>query len=208
MRRWLPRGSAVGDGDVGVHRHRGLDAAAGGARDGRLSGGAGPASRDRARGVRSAWGYEVDYEGDAFFYAFASAPGGGRRGQRGDGRRSTGGPIRIRVGIHTGEPGLDPPNTSGWTSTGPPESWRQATAARCSCRREAALSGEPVARDLGAHRLKDLLEPEPLYQLGAASFRRRGSGPAEPSGSCNAVHRPRSRTDCDRRAAQRQLRVC
>src|SRR4029079_14671369 len=57
-------------------------------------------------------GYEVDTEGDAFFYAFASAqaavsaiseamPG------------LEGGPIRIRVGIHTGHPTLDPPNYIG-----------------------------------------------------------------------------------------------
>ena len=57
-------------------------------------------------------GYEVDYEGDAFFYAFAIGAGGGVGGERGDGRLEPG-PIRIRVGIHTGEPAVDPPKYVG-----------------------------------------------------------------------------------------------
>ncbi len=57
-------------------------------------------------------GYEVDYEGDAFFYAFRSAA---------DAVAAVGeavaalapGPIRIRVGVHTGRPALDPPKYVG-----------------------------------------------------------------------------------------------
>ena len=58
-------------------------------------------------------GYEVDYEGDAFFYAFClgtSTPSAAVS------EAMTGlepGPISIRVGIHTGEPGLDPPKYVG-----------------------------------------------------------------------------------------------
>ena len=57
-------------------------------------------------------GYEVDYEGDAFFYAFASAAeavAAVAEAQAG----LDGGPIRIRVGIHTGEPVLDSPKYVG-----------------------------------------------------------------------------------------------
>jgi hypothetical protein len=67
---------------------------------------------EHRRVVREAFarhqGYEVDYEGDAFLYAFGSAADAvsavseARAGL-------DGGPIRIRVGVHTGEPGLDPP---------------------------------------------------------------------------------------------------
>ena len=53
-------------------------------------------------------GYEVDYEGDAFFYAFGSAAAAVNAVSEAM-RGLDGGPIRIRVGIHTGEPGLDPP---------------------------------------------------------------------------------------------------
>ena len=63
-------------------------------------------------------GYEVDYEGDSFFYAFATA----RRPRVTAVSEAMaglhGGPIRIRVGIHTGEPGSIRPSTSAWTSTG------------------------------------------------------------------------------------------
>ena len=53
-------------------------------------------------------GYEVDYEGDAFFYAFASAEAAVSAVAEAM-MGLEGGPIRIRVGIHTGEPTLDPP---------------------------------------------------------------------------------------------------
>jgi class 3 adenylate cyclase len=46
-------------------------------------------------------GVEVDTQGDAFFFAFGS-PGGALEAAR-DGDRALGsGPIRVRVGIHTG----------------------------------------------------------------------------------------------------------
>ena len=49
-------------------------------------------------------GYEVDYEGDAFFYAFSSAPDAVAAVSEAMAGLEEG-PIRIRVGIHTGEPG-------------------------------------------------------------------------------------------------------
>jgi class 3 adenylate cyclase len=52
-------------------------------------------------------GYEVDSEGDAFFYAFADA-GPAVAAVREAVDALTSGPIRIRVGVHTGTPGLDP----------------------------------------------------------------------------------------------------
>ena len=72
----------------------------------------GPAYADllaeHRRVIREAYtrhrGVEVDTQGDAFFVAF---PGGRRRRRRG--RRATGlegGPIRVRMGLHTGEPVL------------------------------------------------------------------------------------------------------
>jgi class 3 adenylate cyclase len=63
-------------------------------------------------------GYEVDYEGDAFFYAFASAQAAVLAVSEAMAGLQTG-PIRIRVGVHTGEPELDPPSMWGWTCTSP-----------------------------------------------------------------------------------------
>src|SRR5712691_4067344 len=50
-------------------------------------------------------GVEVDTQGDAFFVAFPTAPGALRAAARAlDGLAS--GPIRVRMGIHTGTPHL------------------------------------------------------------------------------------------------------
>lgn len=57
-------------------------------------------------------GYEVDEEGDAFFYAFASAQAAvSAVSEAMSGLEAS--PIRIRVGIHTGAPALDPPKYVG-----------------------------------------------------------------------------------------------
>ena len=81
------------------------------------------------------------------------------------------GPIRIRVGIHTGEPGLDPPKYVGLD-------------VHLAARMMSAGHGGQVLlsqvdtgagrgrrlTDLGEHRLKDIDEPVSLYQLGDAAF--------------------------------------
>jgi predicted ATPase/class 3 adenylate cyclase len=112
-------------------------------------------------------GYEVDYEGDAFFYAFRSA----QEAVSAVGEAMVGldgGPIRIRVGVHTGEPALDPPKYVGL------DVHRAARIMAAAHGGQVVLSPSTVAllepgsvqlRDLGAHRLKDLSAPIPLQQL-------------------------------------------
>ncbi len=80
------------------------------------------------------------------------------------------GPIRIRVGIHTGSPELDPPKYVGIDVH---------TAARIM---SAGHGGQVVVSpstaklvdleltELGEHRLKDIAEAVSLYQLGEGSF--------------------------------------
>src|SRR5690242_10204826 len=48
-------------------------------------------------------GFEVDTQGDAFFYAFQRA-GDALKGSAEAVRGLEAGPIRVRVGVHTGEP--------------------------------------------------------------------------------------------------------
>jgi class 3 adenylate cyclase len=48
-------------------------------------------------------GVEVDTQGDAFFYAFPTAPGALRAAAEGQ-EALVSGPIRVRMGIHTGTP--------------------------------------------------------------------------------------------------------
>ncbi len=82
------------------------------------------------------------------------------------------GPIAIRVGIHTGEPALDPPKYVGM------DVHFAARVMSCRARRPGGALGldgrcsvEVVhLRDLGEHRLKDIDEAVPLFQLGDGAF--------------------------------------
>ena len=61
--------------------------------------------------------------------------------------------------------------TSGRRQPRRPPAWRSGTAARCSSRRRPHGAGRATAcrrralRDLGEHRLRDLVEPERVFQL-------------------------------------------
>src|SRR5262249_17146086 len=116
-------------------------------------------------------GYEVDYEGDAFFYAFSSpqeavaAVSEAREGL-------DAGPIAVRVGIHTGAPDLDPPKYVGMDVHLAARIMSSAHGGQIVISRSTrALLGErfPLI-DLGEHRLKAIAEPFALYQLGDRSF--------------------------------------
>ncbi len=80
------------------------------------------------------------------------------------------GPVRIRVGVHTGEPLLDPPKYVG------ADVHKAARIMSAAHGGQVLLSGatrELVAEDvldLGKHRLKDFAEPVSLFQLGADRF--------------------------------------
>jgi predicted ATPase/class 3 adenylate cyclase len=116
-------------------------------------------------------GYEVDYEGDAFFYAFQSA--GQAVAAVNDAMASLAdGPIRIRVGIHTGEPALDPPKYIGMDVHHAARIMSSAHGGQVVLSRESArmLGDDVQLLELGEHRLKDIAEPVPLFQLGGESF--------------------------------------
>ncbi len=80
------------------------------------------------------------------------------------------GPVRSRVGVHTGEPLLDPPKYVG------PDVHKAARIMSAAHGGQVLLSGvthELVAEDvldLGRHRLKDFSEQVSLYQLGSERF--------------------------------------
>ena len=71
---------------------------------------------DHRRALREAFGahsgYEVDDAGDGLFYAFASASEAVTAVEQAMASLADG-PVRIRVGVHTGEPLLDPPKYVG-----------------------------------------------------------------------------------------------
>lgn len=115
-------------------------------------------------------GCEVDTQGDAFFYAFERASDAViacRDAVAG----LEDGPIRVRVGIHTGEAVL---TDAGYVGVDVHRAARiagvahggQIVASRTT--RELVPEGDFV--DLGEHRLKDLTRPEHLFQLGFGEF--------------------------------------
>jgi predicted ATPase len=128
---------------------------------------------EHRRVVREAFarfdGYEVDYEGDAFFYAFPSAVGAVEAVREATGGLD-GGPIRVRVGIHTGEPGLDPPKYVGRDVHLAARVMSAGHGGQVLLSQSTRGLVEVQAVDLGEHRLKDFDEPVSLFQLGDAAF--------------------------------------
>jgi predicted ATPase/class 3 adenylate cyclase len=131
---------------------------------------------DHRRILRTAFashdGYEVDSEGDAFFVVFPSANdaiAAASDGQRALAEHSwrDGHDVRVRMGVHSGEPrlvdgkyvGLDVHRAARVMASGHGGQVILSHAAR------AGLDKEWPVVDLGEHRLKDLLQPERLYQL-------------------------------------------
>ena len=115
-------------------------------------------------------GVEVDTQGDAFFVAFETATDALAAGA--DGRDALeGGPIRVRMGFHTGEPTVTP---EGYVGIDVHRAARIAAAGHggqilVSQATRELLAGDGL-RDLGEHRLKDLTAPERIYQLGDGEF--------------------------------------
>jgi predicted ATPase len=115
-------------------------------------------------------GVEVDTQGDAFFAAFPDAPGA--LAAAGEAQEAlAGGPIRIRIGLHTGTPlvtaegyvGIDVHRGARVMSAG---HGGQILVSEATHER---LDGVGLT-DLGLHRLKDLTEPQRLWQLGGGEF--------------------------------------
>jgi predicted ATPase/class 3 adenylate cyclase len=115
-------------------------------------------------------GVEVDTQGDAFFVAFAKASDAVAAASAAR-EALADGPIRVRMGLHTGEPmrtdegyvGIDVHRAARIAAAGHGGQILLSQATR-------DLVGADRARDLGLHRLKDLAAPERLYQLGEEEF--------------------------------------
>jgi predicted ATPase len=114
-------------------------------------------------------GYEVDYEGDSFFYAFASAQAAvdsvaeAMRGLEG-------GSIQVRVGIHTGEPDLDPPKYVGVDVHKAARIMSAGHGGQVLLSKSTRELVTVETTDLGEHRLKDFEQPVGIFQLGDARF--------------------------------------
>ena len=115
-------------------------------------------------------GVEVDTQGDAFFFAFPTAPGALAAASELTERLAVDGPIRVRVGLHTGTPLLSDEGYVGH------DVHRAARVAAAGHGGQVLVSASTAALveieliDLGEHRFKDLSAPERVYQLGEGEF--------------------------------------
>ena len=109
-------------------------------------------------------GVEVDTQGDAFFVAFPTAPGALAASLEARAALADG-PIRVRMGLHTGTPLV---GEEGYIGPDVHTGARIAAAGHggqvlVSSATAALLPGVELT-DLGPHRLKDLSAPERIFQ--------------------------------------------
>src|SRR5690348_10466822 len=126
--------------------------------------------------IAAAGGVEVGTEGDSFFAAFSTAPAAvaaAVAAQRGLAAHAwpAGYPVRVRMGLHTGDGVL---SGSDYVGMDVHRAARIASAAHggqlilseaTRALTEQSLPAGARLRDLGYHRLKDIVHPEHLYDL-------------------------------------------
>ena len=132
---------------------------------------------DQRRLLREAFGArngsEVDTAGDGLFYAFPRAREAllaAVEGQQALGRHDWPLPVRVRMGLHTGEPlssatgfvGLDVHRASRICAAA---HGGQILVSQTTRDLASDLPGEIVVIDMGEHSLKDLPAPEHLFQV-------------------------------------------
>src|SRR5438093_8081925 len=128
---------------------------------------------EHRRALREAFerhgGVEVDTQGDAFFVAFVRASDA--LAAAADAQSGLDGPVRVRMGLHTGEPLL---TEEGYVGIDVHRAARIAAVGHGGqvlvSQSTRDLVGADRLRDLGEHRLKDLTAPERIYQLGDGEF--------------------------------------
>ena len=119
-------------------------------------------------------GVEVDTQGDAFFYAFPTAEGALDAAGEATAALEAGPDRRASGPAHGRRPTSARRATSATTST-----WRRASQLPAHGGQVVALRGDARSwstlelTDLGEHRLKDIAEAVPIYQLGERLASRR-----------------------------------
>ncbi len=114
-------------------------------------------------------GIEVDTQGDAFFFAFPTAPGALAAAREMTDALASG-RVQVRIGLHTGTPLL---TEEGYVGGDVHRAARIAAAGhggQVLVSSSTAQLAELELTDLGEHRLKDLSAAERIYQLGESDF--------------------------------------
>ena len=115
-------------------------------------------------------GIEVDNQGDAFFFAFATVPGAVAAAQAVTDALAPG-PIHLRIGLHTGTPLVTDEGYVGGdvhlaARVGASGHGGQVVLSRAT---SDLVDGFPLT-DLGEHRLKDIPAAVSIFQLGSERF--------------------------------------
>jgi predicted ATPase/class 3 adenylate cyclase len=142
------------------------------------------ALEDHRRLLREAFtahgGVEVEMQGDSFHFAFSDPSNALLAAAQAQNELAEhaweAAPIRVRIGIHTGEPlvtgrlyaGLDVHRAARVMSAG--HGGQVLISERTSSLVRSRLPDDLHLRDLGLHRLKDLSAPQRLYQLSEEEF--------------------------------------
>ena len=116
-------------------------------------------------------GTEVDTQGDAFFIAFARASDAVAAAEDAQAALAAG-PVRVRMGLHTGEPSVTP---EGYVGIDVHRAARIGNSANgdqivISPATRQLLGDSVDLRDLGEHRLKDFPGATRLFQVGQREF--------------------------------------
>jgi class 3 adenylate cyclase len=170
---------------------------------------------EHRRIVREAFGehggVEIDVQGDAFFFAFArarDAVAAAVSAQRAHAEHGwpDGEVVLVRMGLHTGEPavgdegylGLDVVRAARLCTTGQGGHVLLSEATRALL--GSSLPDGVSVHAVGERRLKDIDEPERVYELTIEGVEARESAPPAPS-------EPEREVDWDRRAEELTKRL-
>ncbi|MDQ2968838.1 MAG: adenylate/guanylate cyclase domain-containing protein, partial [Actinomycetota bacterium] len=114
-------------------------------------------------------GVEVDTQGDAFFVAFPTGRGAVDAARDAQDALLPG-PIRVRIGIHTGTPHLSEEGYVGHDVHLGARIGAAGHGGQVLLSKQTCELAEVETTDLGEHRLKDFDEPISIFQLGRERF--------------------------------------
>jgi predicted ATPase len=128
---------------------------------------------EHRRALRAAFqrhgGVEMGTEGDAFFVVFSAAPDAAQAAREGqEALRS--GPVRVRMGMHTGTPHLTDEGYVGEVVHRAARIAASGHGGQVLLSRETRQLIDLEVTDLGEHRVKDFAEPVWIFQLGSVRF--------------------------------------
>jgi len=114
-------------------------------------------------------GVEVDTQGDAFFFAFPTAPGALAAASAMT-HALAAGPIQVRIGLHTGRPRVTDEGYVGKEVHFAARVAATGHGGQIVLSKATADLVEAELTELGEQRLKDVPAAVPIYQLGSDSF--------------------------------------